>query len=46
MITVASDHVAVSTGLRTDATKAREAVNSGSAGDTGSPAASKNPYSS
>jgi len=47
MITVASDHVAVTAGMRADATKAREAVTSSdAAADSGAPAAPRNPYAS
>lgn len=48
MITVASDHVAVTSGMRADAAKAREAVtvNGPSATDPGSGAAPRNPYAS
>jgi 4-hydroxy-2-oxoheptanedioate aldolase len=45
MITVASDHVALTSGMRGDAGKAREAVTSETA-DSGSPAAPRNPYAS
>lgn len=46
MITVASDHVALTSGMRADATKAREAVTAEQPTESGTPAAPRNPYAS